>query len=205
MRKQSYIKLKHIYNVPLLTLRTYSRRCGEGPDLRLLKRSYEELMHLFQMKRELFPAPSVYAIANDGSRDLRSSPSPVRQGARPLPPQGFPDHLGASEIEPLSVRLPWVRIQNSYNEPSPTELPPHNQQTRLPQYTQLSASNYSAYHSYSAIPDSLYRSYRYSPPAPPRDSTDDPKDCSDGDMQVFKYVVGCVAVGTFIWWCYRRK
>jgi hypothetical protein len=78
MRKQSYVKLQHIYDVPFLILRNYSHHCIERHDLRLSKKSYVYLTHLLYVESEPFPdTPGVYTIANDDCYDLCGSPRPV--------------------------------------------------------------------------------------------------------------------------------
>ena len=208
MLKQSYVKIKHMYEVPLSVLRDYSRRYADTHYLRLSKKSYAELMHLFHVDGEPYEvAPSVVARTGRGARNSIHLP-------RSTLPAAYIPHLqvegGRMSDQTLAAALLASRAQytqptrenvsRSHNQPLRTP-PSHSQQTRLSQYIPRLASDYPVYQSYGAIPISSCQGCARADSTSPPYRAEPPNEAIDG-CQILQYLAGGVVLGAFIWLCY---
>jgi len=219
MVKQSYVKVKHMYEVPLSALRDYSRRYTDTHYLRLSKKSYAELMHLFHADGEPYEAaPNVVVHTDRGSRNSIHLPRPtlpaayiphlqINDGRRSDETlAALPNHVSWSNIAALpAYRAQYIQparenVSRSYTQPLRTP-PSHSQQTRLSQYTPRPASDYPAHQHYGAIPVSSYQGYGRADSTSAHHRAEPPNESIDG-CQILQYLIGGVVLGAFIWLCY---
>ena len=174
LKKQSYVRLQHTYEVPVSMLTQYSKRRCRAYKIRLLKASYTMLMEEMGLVPEFFEETDTLFETRD--RRLVTLANTSRHSQNTARPQNVAEN-------PQRIVFPQIYQQSPiYMPPSTIPAPQYGGTsfTRAPQYLPPS-SQYTAPYSRSAEPSE-----------------------EGAGISLFKCIIGVVLVSSLVWWRYSR-
>ncbi|EPE35912.1 hypothetical protein GLAREA_05250 [Glarea lozoyensis ATCC 20868] len=126
LRKQSYLRLQHVYEVKVTCLRTYNWRYSQGPKLRLREESYEALMgRLGADAEEWVETDMVASVMRLKVREAEArTPRTQRALLASVPAGDWPSVSGRT------IPTPVTGLQRSYSAAAAGRMP---QPARVPQ------------------------------------------------------------------------